>query len=63
MAEIYYTSIKQDEAGNTWFYINGSTGYNLSSGWTEETAKEDYLSEEGTMQRMIDEMTAWGFYD
>ncbi len=63
MAEIYYTSTEKDEEGNEWFYINGSTGYNLTSGWTKEDAKAHYLSPKGTLEREIETYRSWGFYD
>ena len=63
MAEIYYTDIRTDESGDNWIYINGDTGYNLSSGWTVEEAKADYLSPERELEREIETRRAWGFYD
>lgn len=61
--EIYYTATEIDEKGREWYVINGSVGYDLTSGWTKETAEKDYLSEDGTMSRQLAEYEAWGYYD
>jgi hypothetical protein len=63
MAEIFYTSTETDEDGNEWYVINGSEYYNLTSGWTKEEAERHYTSPEGTMEREIAFMRAYGFYD
>lgn len=60
--EIYYTDIKTDNNGKKWFYINGDTGYDLST-WTEENAKAHYLSFEGYCERLQATYNAWGYYD
>lgn len=69
-ATIYYTEIKKDEQGRTWYYINGDTGYLIGCKgkrcdnlWTPIEAEKDYLSEKATIEREIEFRRANGFYD
>ena len=62
MAQIYYENIYTDENGIEWLSINGDTEYPLNE-WTKEEARADYLSEKSTIQRQVDFMNDYGFYD
>ena len=61
-AEIYYTEVRKDERGRLWYYINGDTGY-LMKDWLPEDAEKHYKSREAQIEREIDFMRAYGFYD
>jgi hypothetical protein len=60
---IYYTSRSVDESGHIWLTINGDTSYDLSSGWTEESAKADYESPEHEAEDYMTTMRAFGAYE
>lgn len=62
MAKIYYESEYTDEKGKKWFCINRDTEYPLDQ-WSKEDAREDYLKPESELERQIDFMRAYGFYD
>lgn len=57
MRKIYYT----EETGG-YFWINGSTGYDLEH-WTKAEAIADYQSEEAELQDKLDFMRSYGFFD
>lgn len=61
--DIYYVSREIDENGHEIYWINGSEGYDLTSGWTVEEAEKHYNSEEGRNERWISTMAAFGAYD
>ena len=58
-ARIYSAEKYTDEKGECWIAINGDTHYSLTSGWTEESAKADYISPEATLARWDAEYRAW----
>lgn len=60
---IYYTDKSVDESGHIWFTINGDTGYDLTSGWTEESARADYESPEHAAEDYMSTMRAFGAYE
>lgn len=63
MEEIYCAAVIEDDFGKHWYVINGEVWYGLDDGWTEETAREDYLSAESVIERKMDFMEANGFFD
>ena len=62
MAKIYYENTYTDENGIEWLSINGDTDYPLNE-WTKEEARKNYLSPKSEMERQVDFMRAYGFYD
>ena len=62
MSKIYYENIYTDENGVEWLSINGDTDYSLDK-WTKEEARKDYLSPESEIERQVDFMRSYGFYD
>lgn len=62
MSKIYYENTYTDENGIEWLSINGDTDYSLDK-WTKEEARKDYLSSESEIERQVDFMRAYGFYD
>jgi len=62
-SEIYYTDIRTDESGHEIYWINGSDGYDLTSGWTVDEAERHYKSHEGYVERWISTAAAFGAYD
>ena len=61
-SKIYYTDEYTDENGKKWYCINGDTSYDLAH-WSKEDAEKDYCSEAATLERQLDYMRAYGFYD
>ena len=62
MLKIYYENTYTDENGIEWLSINGDTDYSLDK-WTKEETRKDYLSPESEIERQVDFMRAYGFYD
>jgi len=60
---IYYTDTSIDEDEHVWLTINGDTGYDLSSGWTEESARADYESREHAEKDYMATMRVFGAYE
>ena len=58
--KIYYVDYSTDEKGLRWLTINGDTGYDLDSGWTEEGARADYESPEHAAEDYMATMRAYG---
>lgn len=63
MLRVYYTSEYTDDKGKRWFVINGDTHYDLSSGWTKDSAIADYTSPQNAIDDQVNTMRAFGFYD
>lgn len=62
MSKIYYENTYRDENGIEWLRINGDTDYPLNE-WTKEEARKNYLSPKSEMERQVNFMRAYGFYD
>lgn len=62
MSKIYHENTYTDENGIEWLSINGDTDYPLNE-WTKEEARKNYLSPKSEIERQVNFMRAYGFYD